>query len=68
MRNCVACQQGPEWACDGLRVGLQDQKTILFASVPLDEWGGSLCPKVQRSLSKAAKSGLEWRRDEAHEI
>ncbi len=58
MRNCVACQQGPEWACDGLRVGLQDQRTILFASVPLDEWGWEPLPEgttiaVQRGEERA---------------
>lgn len=45
VRNCVACQQGPEWSCEGLKVGLGDQRTTLLASVPLDERGWEPLPK-----------------------
>ena len=45
LRNCVACQQGPEWACDGLHLGLGDQSTLLLASVPLDEYGWEALPE-----------------------
>ena len=45
VRNCVACQQGPEWSCDGLKVGLGDQRTTLLASVPLDEHGWEPLPE-----------------------
>jgi len=39
MRNCVTCQQGPEWRVEGCHIRMSDQRTILFASVPLDETG-----------------------------
>lgn len=45
VRNCVACQIGPEFACDGLKVGMADQRTMLFASVPLDEVGWEPLPE-----------------------
>ncbi len=45
MRNCVACQQGPEWSCEGLKLGLGDQRTMLLASVPLDEHGWQPIPE-----------------------
>ena len=45
MRDCFSCQQGPEWACSGLKIGLQDQRTILFASVPLDDQGWEPLPE-----------------------
>ena len=45
MRNCVACQSGPEFVCEGLKVGMEDQRTTLFASVPLDETGWEPLPE-----------------------
>ena len=45
MRNCVACQTGPEFVCEGLTVGMADQRTMLFASVPLDEVGWEPLPE-----------------------
>ncbi|WP_282607049.1 class II glutamine amidotransferase [Pelagibius sp. Alg239-R121] len=56
LRNCVACQQGPEWACDGLRVGLGDQSTLLLASVPLDEYGWEALPE---GTALAVRDGME---------
>ena len=45
VRNCVACQEGPEFACSGLKVGLGDQQTVLLASVPLGEVGWEPLPE-----------------------
>ena len=45
IRNCAACQQGPEYACEGLKVHLGDQRTILLASVPLDAQGWEPLPE-----------------------
>lgn len=39
IRNCIACQQGPEWSVEGCNIKMGKQKTLLFASVPLDEEG-----------------------------
>ena len=59
MRDCFACQQGPEWACDGLKVGLRDQRTILFASVPLDDHGWEPLPE---GTAIAVRGGHEVKR------
>ena len=56
MRNCVACQIGPEFACDGLKVGMADQRTMLFASVPLDEIGWEPLPE---GIAVAVRDGEE---------
>jgi len=45
MRNCVACQQGPEWGVEGCHINMGHQKSILFASVPLDETGWEGIPE-----------------------
>ncbi|MEM9331897.1 MAG: class II glutamine amidotransferase [Pseudomonadota bacterium] len=45
MRNCVACQQGPEWDVEGCHISMGHQKTMLFASVPLDEVGWEPLPE-----------------------
>lgn len=45
VRNCSACQIGPEFACNGLKVGMADQRTMLFASVPLGEDGWEPLPE-----------------------
>ncbi len=37
IKNCQHCAAQPEYACRGLKIGLQDQRTIVLASVPLDE-------------------------------
>ena len=59
MRDCFACQQGPEWASDGLKIGLQDQHTILFASVPLDQEGWEPLPE---GTAVAVRHGQEIKR------
>ena len=56
MRNCVACQAGPEFACDGLKVGMADQRTMLFASVPLDAIGWEPLPE---GIAVAVRGGEE---------
>ena len=45
VRDCVACRTGPGFACDGLKIGMGDQRTMLFASVPLDETGWEPLPE-----------------------
>lgn len=45
MRNCVACQQGPEWEVEGCHISMGHQKTMLFASVPLDDVGWEPLPE-----------------------
>ncbi len=45
IRNCVSCQQGPEYACDGLNLQLKHQSTTLLASVPLDDSGWEPLPE-----------------------
>ncbi|MGI9351044.1 MAG: class II glutamine amidotransferase, partial [Rhizobiaceae bacterium] len=45
MRNCVACQQGPEWDVAGCHISMGHQKTMLFASVPLDDVGWEPLPE-----------------------
>lgn len=59
MRDCFACRQGPEWACKGLKIGLQDQRTILFASVPLDDQGWEPLPE---GTAIAVRAGREIKR------
>jgi len=48
--------ENPEWACEGLKIGLPDQQTILFASVPLDEQGWEPVPE---GTAIAARQGRE---------
>ena len=59
IRNCVACQQGPEFACNGLKLGLGDQQTVLVASVPLDESGWEPLPE---GTAAAFRHGAELSR------
>ena len=59
MRNCVACQQGPEWDVEGCHISMGHQKTTLFASVPLDETGWE--PLPERTAIVASK-GVELAR------
>jgi glutamine amidotransferase len=56
VRNCMACAQGPEWGVEGCRIGLGDQRTILFASVPLDETGWEPLPE---GTAVAVRGGVE---------
>ncbi len=39
IKKCWNCATQKEVSCPGLNVGLQDQQTVLIASVPLDENG-----------------------------
>ena len=59
MRNCVACQTGPDFVCEGLSLGLADQRTTLFASVPLDEVGWEPLPE---GVAIAVRDGEEFAR------
>ncbi len=56
IRNCVACQQQPEWSVKGCHVSLADQQSILVASVPLDESGWSPLPE---GVALALQDGKE---------
>ncbi len=56
MRNCVACQEGPEWDVAGCHISMGHQKTMLFASVPLDETGWDPLPE---RTAIAARGGEE---------
>jgi len=58
IRNCIACQQGPEWSVDGCNIKFGDQKSILFASVPLDEEGWEPLPEQTAiAVSKGKEIG-----------
>lgn len=58
IRNCVACQQGPEWGVDGCNIKMGKQKSILFASVPLDEEGWEPLPEQTAiAVSKGEEIG-----------
>ena len=59
MRDCLACQTGSEYVRDGLKVGLTDQRSILFASVPLDEQGWTPLPE---GTAIAVENGVEMQR------
>ena len=59
MRNCVACQQEPEWNVAGCHVSLSDQQSILLASVPLDETGWEPLPE---GVAIALRDGREMAR------
>lgn len=56
IRNCQACQQKPEYTCGGLNVQIDDQQTILVASVPLDENGWNPLPE---GIAIAIREGEE---------
>ena len=56
VRNCVACQQGPEWHVDGCHIDIGNQKSMLFASVPLDETGWEPLPE---KTAIAVQKGVE---------
>ena len=56
IRNCQTCQQKPEYSCNGLNVEINDQQTILVASVPLDENGWKPLPEA---IAIAIREGKE---------
>ncbi|MEP3276314.1 MAG: class II glutamine amidotransferase [Stappiaceae bacterium] len=39
IRNCLICDEKDEWKVDGCHVQMGDRKTMLLASVPLDQQG-----------------------------
>lgn len=45
IKNCQACAAGPEITCDGLDIQHANNRTILIASVPLDETGWEPLPE-----------------------
>ncbi|MGB3210104.1 MAG: class II glutamine amidotransferase [Desulforhopalus sp.] len=45
MKNCQICAAGPEITCDGLNIQHAANRTILIASVPLDEIGWEPLPE-----------------------
>lgn len=45
IKNCRVCAAEPEYACRGLKIDLEDQRTILVASVPLDDFGWEPLPE-----------------------
>lgn len=45
LRNCIACAQGRDWGVAGCNVHMGDERTILFASVPLDASGWEPIPE-----------------------
>lgn len=58
IRNCVACQQVPEWDVEGCNIKLGNQKSILFASVPLDDEGWEPLPEQTAiAVSKGEEIG-----------
>lgn len=58
IRNCIACQQGPEWEVEGCHISIGHQKSILFASVPLDETGWEAIPeKTAIAVHKGVEVG-----------
>lgn len=36
IKNCLHCAAGPDYSWPGLKVGLEDQRTLIVASVPLE--------------------------------
>ena len=56
MRDCAALGRGREWACKGLKIGLPDERVILFASVPLDDEGWEALPE---GTALAVRNGEE---------
>lgn len=56
IKNCQVCEPGPDYSCDGLRVGLEDHNTTLVASVPLDDVGWSPLPE---GVTLAIRNGEE---------
>jgi len=59
MRHCELCAQGPEWACDGLKIKTADQTTTVFASVPLEDQGWEALPE---GTAIASQRGVEMLR------
>lgn len=45
MRSCLADNQESKIASDGLKIDLADQRTVLFASVPLDDTNWEALPQ-----------------------
>ncbi|WP_108881538.1 class II glutamine amidotransferase [Anderseniella sp. Alg231-50] len=56
IKNCVVCEPGPDYSCDGLRVEMTDHHTTLVASVPLDDTGWSPLPE---GVTLAIRNGEE---------
>lgn len=56
IRYCRLCAAQPGYACQGLRVDIQDQRTVLLASVPLDDTGREPLPE---GTALALESGDE---------
>ncbi|MEM8748788.1 MAG: class II glutamine amidotransferase [Pseudomonadota bacterium] len=56
IRNCQICQHSPEYAPEGLHVEVEDQNTILLASVPLDDSGWEPLPE---GVVLAIRHGVE---------
>ena len=44
IKNCQNCAAEPDYACRGLRINIEDQRTALLASVPLDDFGWQPLP------------------------
>ncbi len=45
VKNCRSSASAPDWACDGLNLRLGDERTMIFASVPLDDFGWEPLPE-----------------------
>ena len=45
VRNCMTCELGDDWRCDGLTLQHCARRTVLFASVPLDAEGWEELPE-----------------------
>lgn len=60
IKNCQTCAAQPEFRCQGLRIGLHDQRTIMLASVPLDDVGWEPLPE---GTVLALRNGEEILRD-----
>lgn len=56
MRDGAALHSAGDFSCDGLRIGVRDQRTLLFASVPLDEDGWQPLPE---GVALAVQDGEE---------
>lgn len=56
VKNCHRCATAPDWHCDGLDLHLEDDRTLIFASVPLDDTGWEPLPE---GTALAARHGEE---------
>lgn len=55
MLDCKVALSKPEFACNGLKINLADQETVLFASVPLSNEGWKPLPEGTAIAVKAGK-------------